>query len=195
MQELCGELGMEKPITKFKLHNICKPEAPHSEYPCLKFIKAAEGRHMVKCVTALARERNSGSQVHIHRYIVMRALDRMYRCMDTDGFQLDDHPAFKKRVNEFMCHYSALARIAVNDGRMLWSIVPKFHFTFEVAEQARWESPRLFWCYSGETHVGYISRLGHTCLKGHPVYSVPAKLMQKYRIGLHLRLRRDFGEA
>lgn len=190
MQEISRELGQEQFITRLTLRQLKDPA--FDAYPCLKFIKAAEARHLSRVVAALAREYNRGTQEHAHRDYVMTSLTNIYDQIETRGFQLADPSLLSKAIDTFLVHYSALARISMERGEFNWSITPKFHFLCHLAEQAHFEHPRLYWNYSGETYVGHVSRVAHMCVFGKPVHTIAPKLFSRIRIGLHLRLAKEY---
>lgn len=181
-------------MSKFSLkHIVVDPRFPYKDYPCLRFVKAAEARHLTRAVAVLVDEYTSDSQCHQHRQQVVKSLVAIYDCIESKGWHLEDPVKLVREVDMFLIHYSALARLAMEDGYLLWSITPKFHFLVHLALAGHFEHPRLFWNYSGETFVGEISRIGHMVLPGKPIYTVSLKLLERMRVGLHLRLCRDFG--
>ncbi len=188
MQAISRDLGQERIITKFSLSQITDPDEPHAAYPCLRFVKAAEARHLARVIALLCQEFSSDSQVHAHRQLVMDSLVSIYDHIESHGWTLADSGNFSASVARFLQHYAALARQAMESGDLLWSITPKFHFLCHLAGQAEFEHPRLFWNYSGETFVGQVSRVAHMCLPGNAAHKISLKLLNRMRIALHLRL-------
>ena len=123
----------------------------------------------------------------------MASLVEILDAVESKGFQLENPGAFRRAVDSFLSHYSALARISMDAGEMLFSLTPKFHFLSHLADQAGHEHPRLYWNYQGETFVGRLASIAHQCSPGKPIHDVTLKLCDRYRIALHLRLERDFG--
>ena len=55
-------------------------------------------------------------------------------------------------------------------------------------DQFRYLNCRFVSTYSGETMVGFMASLGHSCLNGTPPHLVPTKVAWRFRLGMHLRL-------
>jgi hypothetical protein len=123
----------------------------------------------------------------------MENLVKMMDHVESKGFQLEKPEQFLEAVEQFSCHYGALARLSMESGELLFSVTPKFHFLHHLADQALHEHPRIYWNYSGETFVGQIASIGHMCIPGKPIHDVTRKLCERYRIAFCLRLERDFG--
>ena len=88
----------------------------------------------------------------------------------------------------FLSHYSALAWLANAQKKLRWSVVPKHQYAAHLPEQAAWCNPRLLWASGGESMVGKIAALGHSCLAGTAAEKVAARILPKYRVAMHLRL-------
>eukprot|EP00969_Alexandrium_andersonii_P024934 1089321-Alexandrium_andersonii.AAC.1 len=59
-----------------------------------------------------------------------------------------------------------------------------------VVEQCQYINAKMFWCYGGEDFVGRMSVLAHACTRGTPPHQVSSKLVEKYRLALHLKWSR-----
>ena len=90
----------------------------------------------------------------------------------------------------FLLDYSALARKAIDDGRKLWNVVPKFHHMYHLAYFGRFQNPRLAWVFRDEDFVGRVSRIGHSCTFGVPAMRVPEPVIKKWRQNFFLRMAR-----
>jgi hypothetical protein len=190
IQALYEELGLEHRCTALGLKNICNVAAPRKEFPNLSGISAAEVRHLVRAVHRICEERNDGLPASSHRALAMRALVAYYDELEGSGHYLNRPDKLQQAIGDFMLHYSALARLAMESGAHMWSIVPKFHYAMHLGAQAAWENPRFSQAYSGEDFVGRLSKLGHMSLTGKPLFAITAPILSKWRLGLHLRLTR-----
>ena len=192
IQVLSKELGLKDHVRNFTLAQICKPERPHADYPCLgSSIKAAETRRMVPAIAKLVAECEQNRDEDRHRTLVMQALAKFYDILEAGGRYLGpEAPELVEAAETFLSHYSWLASRAMAEGRLLWSITPKFHLLHHLAQQGVFENPSLYWVYSGEDFVGRISRIAHMCSYGKAAYQVTLPLAERYAIGLHIRLRR-----
>lgn len=187
LRELYSELKLSYAITKFELKQICDPEAPHKAYPCLRQVRAAETRHLLKVVSALAQERNSGSQLHRHRALLCEALVGFYDIVHDSGYYITDTAGFRNAASQFQLHYQWLSQNAMQNGQHLWSVVPKFHFFEHLIDQGIYENPKMFWVYTGEDFVGRLCRIAHFILPGKATHDLTSFLVERYLIGFHLR--------
>lgn len=189
MQELYGELGLSYSMSKFELKQITDPDSPHSDYPHLRQVRAAETRHLLKVVAALALERDNGCQTHRHRTEMCKSLVCFYNVLESNGQYIkeQDQSIIQGALANFQLHYQWLAKNALQHGQLLWSVVPKFHFFEHLVEQAAFENPKLFWVYSGEDFVGRLCRIAHFVLPGKATHELTSFLVERYLIGFHLR--------
>ena len=183
-------LRLKHKLTKLHLRQICDTRAPHADFPVLKQVKAAEAKHLLRAVAAVALDHNSGSDIHTHRARVASSLVEVYDIVESSGHFISNTAEFKAAASRFQIHYQWLAKRALQDGKKMWSVVNKFHHFEHMIAQGVFENPALFWAYSGEDFVGRISRLGHMCLTGKPSYAMSPVLVDRYLIGFHLRLVR-----
>ena len=190
MKELYSEMSLRHALCGMELKQICDPESPFKDYPHLRQVRAAESRHLLKVVSALAVERDSGSQMHRHRSLMCQGLVQFYDILESDHFYITDHGAFQDAAAQFQLHYQWLAKNAMDNGQKLWSVVPKHHFFEHLVEQGLFENPKMFWVYTGEDFVGRLCRIAHFALPGKPTHDLTSFLVERYLIGFHLRLTR-----
>jgi hypothetical protein len=192
MRELYSQHNLSYAISKFELKQIIDPKSPNADYPQLRQVRAAETRHLLKVVAALAEERDSGSQMHRHRTIMIKSLVAFYDVMENNGYYIkaEDKVVFLDSLAQFQLHYQWLAKTSMELGQNLWSVVPKFHFFEHLAEQGTWENPRMFWVYTGEDFVGRLCRIAHFVLPGKATHGLTAFLIERYLIGFQLRRTR-----
>ena len=188
--EIYKELDLEHVLTKLVFSQICDPKHMHSSFPWLGKVKAAEARHLLQCVAKLAAEYQNDDDMHQRRTRCVKALVQVYQLLERSGQVVDNYPALQAAAQQFLMHYQVLAKKAMEQGRLLYSTVNKFHFFEHLVQQAEFENPMLYWAYSGEDFVGRIARIGHLCLPGKPTHLITPVLLHRYAIGLHLRLTR-----
>lgn len=187
LQKIMEDMGMEKPVSKLLLkHIVVDAKKPFSDYPCLRQLKAAESRALARPIAVLASEYvGEGPENHKqkHRLLVCKALVKLY-----DLFEARARSEKVVKIFETMTlSYGFLAKDAMDNGQLMWSIVPKFHFGFHLCEQAVNEDMTYYWCYSGEDFVGRIARLGHLVAMGKSTHTIIPFLADRYRIGFFLR--------
>lgn len=168
------------------------PDAPNQSYPAMEHgVKAAHVRALVPMVLQLAQRYNRGSDEDQHRELVMRNLQRYYEIIQKAGPVLTTGQATRlhEAANNACLHYSALASAAMRAGRLLWSIVPKFHYFLHLAEDARFANPTLSWNYKSEDFVGMIARAA-TTVRGTSHLRLSLTVATKYRAAMHIRWTR-----
>jgi hypothetical protein len=191
IQEAYGTMELEHKISNLSLKCIVADiDSPFADYPALRRVKAAECKHLLRALQPLLVEFTTDSIVHQHRLRMYTCLIQVYDAIERSPNFITDFPAMLKAAQQFQLHYQVLAKLAMEAGQKLWSVVNKFHFFEHLVDQAKYENPALFWAYSGEDFVGRVSRLAHMCSYGKPVAEMVPVLMDRYRIGLHFTYTR-----
>ena len=193
IQAIYKELGSAHRLHNLRLSMFCDEGSPHASYPCLSTaIKATETRHLVQPVYVLACEFDSGSDVHTHRRLCLKNLLRFYTLLEAHGLFIpgDQHALLATSVSKVLNHYSWLAKHSMENGRLQYSLVPKFHFLHHLAEQAKFCNPRFSWTYMSEDFVGHVVGLARSCAPGTGPLRLLPTVMQKYRLVQHLRFTR-----
>eukprot|EP00439_Symbiodinium_sp_Y106_P027606 s8105_g3.t1 len=159
-----------KPLTTFAMTNLTNPKALSTTDPCLQHLKAAQVRCLVPVARLLLEELFGDSEQDRHMKAVMKFLDLYTAAIIPSSSE--GMGAFTS-LNRALQNYQWLAAQAVSEGKCLWSMVPKLHYSAELAGQARFLNPRFVWCYGSEDYVGtmqilvapaYEGRLPFTCL-------------------------------
>lgn len=175
-------------FSRLKLEHFCDAGAPHQSFPCLRGVKARQTRYLVPVALALCKQHQGRGSYSLHRTQCLENLNLLYDTIDQGDMFLDEvaKKTFEKAMNSFLVHYTYLAKVAHGEGKLRWSTVPKFHYAAHMPSQAMYINPKMTWTYGGESMVGVISSLGHSCLAGTPPHKVPVSLMAKYRMAVHL---------
>jgi hypothetical protein len=190
LQEIYAELGLERKHSSLTVKNICDPEKHLKDYPHLRKFKASEVKGLLRAVAKLCRERGAPDTMHKQMLGSVEALVGIYDILEDERFKWhidsDRYADLVMLKERFLVQYSWLAKDAMQQGRLMWSIVNKFHFMEHMVDQAKWENVKLFSAYSGEDFVGRISRIAHMCLPGKPTHLIFAALQERYSISSHL---------
>ena len=91
-------------------------------------------------------------------------------------------------VNALLAHYSWLAKSSVDNGVMLWAVVPKHHYMWHLAQEAKDMNPRMTWCYANEDVVGKLAVIGMSTRHGLAAAYRSRSLGNRYILGITLRL-------
>ena len=110
--------------------------------------------------------------------------------MEDEGLhpQESAYMQYKKGTEKCLNCYTKLAKMTISQNLLQWNTVHKHHLSCHMIEQFRFTNSRFVSTCTGETMIGIMSSLAHTCLNGTPGHFVPAKVAWRYRLGLHLRL-------
>eukprot|EP00438_Fugacium_kawagutii_P007711 Skav226430 [mRNA] locus=scaffold696:57224:58126:- [translate_table: standard] len=177
-------------IRKLTLSNFCNTKAKYDSFPVLSGFKARHVRYLVPVMQEILLDLVVAEEPYTdHRYQCMKHLAALYDCMDRCGLHFDRRTskAFQEHCNLALVHYTKCSKITLSQNLLQWSTVPKHHFLAHMAEQAAFLNPKFVSTYAGETMVGYMSSLAHSCLNGTAPHKVPEKVMWKFRLGFHLR--------
>ena len=200
-----SELGTDRSnqISNLTMGNFCNPKQKHTNYPCISGIKARHVRYLVPVARKLCEDALSkgGTPSEIKyrrcRFLCVKWLDEMYTCMDKTAayhYSQDEHAAYSRATLNFLACYTKLAKISYESRLMKWNIVPKFHYCAHMPAQAEFLNPKFVTTYAGETMVGFMVQLGHSCLNGTPAYLVSKAMCWKIRLAMHLRLHNTMGD-
>ena len=194
-KKLCGqyeELGINSSnqVRRLQLSTFCNPKKKYDNFPELSGVKARHIRYLVSPFVQLCQEMCDDGSYKKHRLQCITSLEKMYTALETEGLH-PPHQAYKdykKSTDLCLLHYSKLAKIAISKHLLQWSTVHKHHLACHMPDQLRFLNCKFVSTYSGETMVGFMASLGHSCLNGTPPHMVSAKVAWRYRLGMHLRL-------
>ena len=192
LSNLYTELGTDSSnqIRRLHLSNFCQPTKKWDSFPELSGVKAKQVRHLVPAVLELCQDLVDGSPYRKHRVDCISNLNKMYEALDSE--ELHPHESaynkYKKATEKCLLHYTKLAKLAISENLLQWNTVHKHHLTCHMPDQYKFLNCKFVSTYSGETMVGFMAALGHSCLNGTAAHLVPAKVAWRYRLGLHLRV-------
>ena len=166
-------------------------------FPDLSGFKARQVRYLVPCFLEICKDQLvKGDDYTQHRMRRLQNLEGMYSCMEAHHLHMPKHAfqAFKKHTDLCLQHYSRCSTISIEKGFLQWNTIHKHHLTAHLPAQAEFINPRFVTTYSGETMVGLMASLAHTCLNGTVAFLVPKKVCWRFRLGMWLRLANNDGE-
>ena len=145
-----------KQLSHFSLLYFCNPNKLFKSYPQMHHLKAAQCRMLVPVVHQLAHHYGQGSISCEKKKTLMFNLDMWYNFVYAEPMVPNSERA-KEAVgymNKALQCYQWLAADAVDKGQCMWSMVPKHHYSAEMAYQALYLNPRFVWTYGSEDYVG-----------------------------------------
>ena len=92
---------------------------------------------------------------------------------------------FKALVDDFLRRYTILANKADEQGLCLWSVVPKHHWLWHLAQKSTHLNPRANCCMIDEDYVGILKDVVSSSTLGTAMKGVPAKVAEKIRWSMH----------
>jgi hypothetical protein len=165
-------------------------KAPRAHYPHLSGLKCAEMKALVPAVTKLLEDLSSTTDdpEETHRKLMMRHLNEFYSILDSSGLFLkpSQHVSAVTAMTSFLQHYTFLSKVAMRNGLLKYSLVPKFHAAMHIAMNSSYCNPRWTHCYSAENFVSTVIRLSNSSMDGTNTWLVPAKVIKKYSVHFEL---------
>jgi len=165
-------------------------------FPVLSHVKAAEARHLAPVAFAVWRlfyDRENEHHVLVDR--VLKCVVRCYNLLAHDGCYLPPESVlpFMQNMTLLLRTSLALQRKALRLKVVEWRFLPKHHYCYHIAVEAKYQSPRLAWTYGGEDFVGKLAVLGAAARHGQRKELRAGAVCTKYTLGLQLRwvMRRD----
>ena len=115
---------------------------------------------------------------------------RIYEIMkDGNLFFTDDEAInFQFAIYRFLSHYVWLSKYSLEQGYLLWNIVPKMHYLCHVALQAAFCTPRFVHNYKEESFVGRLVKIYASCAKGRYHAVVQKTCLRKWVVGFSILL-------
>ena len=187
--------GTSSQFSYLSLTSFCDPQKPRADYPLLGG-KGAEIRHLLPILRTIwaqyARVPNRFEQ-HVLQ-VLIRLADVYVAIGYTENglypFHLPTAVSQKMLVDIEAClqHWSLLSRLSLERNIKLWHVVPKHHYLWHLAEEARHLNPRMSWCYANEDFVGKLATLGMSTRHGQAAAYRSKQLVEKYILGITLRM-------
>ena len=173
-----------KQLSHFTLLHFCNTNKIVKTYPQMHHLKAAQCRMLVPVVYQLAHHFCQGTIACEKKESLMHNLDIWYSFVYEQP--MVPNPARAKEaigyMNKALQCYQWLAADAVDKGKCMWSMVPKHHYSAEMAYQGFFLNPRFVGTYGSEDYVGKLSELGASCMRGVSSFHVPFLMDAKYSI-------------
>ena len=191
IRELYSEKQVPNRMTNMRLSMLTDTTKPHKRPPCLE-AKAAETKWLLPCLEALLAEVLDPEEDPIHSTMLecIGALNQLISHMDNIGAfpTASEYKVVDRLAKRFFDCYQDLHDWALAKGRKLFHIVHKFHSCRHLFKNTRYLNYRAHHNFKAEDFVGQISQLAHSCSFGVGSTRLPAKIMEKYKILVHLQL-------
>ena len=192
IKELYSEMQVAERLTNLRLSMVCDPTKPHKSFPCLE-AKAAETKHLLPCLEVLLREvLDEENEIHGTMLQCIHALNQLIAVFDSAGVfpKEAEYKLSQNFAKRFCDSYQDLHNWFKDLDRKLFNITHKFHSAIHLFKNAKFLNFRTHHNFKSEHFVGQISVLGHSCSFGVKGTKLATKIMEKYRICLHLQLTR-----
>ena len=175
------------------LNMFCNPKQHLSEFPKLKG-RAAEVKSLAGPLLEVwgsKMDRSSPAHRSIrHALATTLQIEVMLsEARDLIKFPPAEAQKFLHLILDLLQTATALARHYNGLGQKLWNIVPKFHYLYHAAVNARFMNPRLVWTYSGEDYMQKIRKLVQSSCRGTAMNQVGLKVARKWTFGFTFRFR------
>ena len=190
--------AMETPDRLSQLHisAFIDPDKPWDGVRVLKS-SAAQTRNLLPAILYVLEKRDSGSDLDALRLMMVRNLVGANNILKSAGFFLTAAQAktFQDCVENFCLYYSKLSVDMARHGKQLYNYRFKHHAMLHIAMEAKFENPRVSWCYGYEDQVGKICRGAHSCCFGTAKARVMSAYFRGYRVLCWVRWSRMHARA
>lgn len=179
-------------LTNLKLSMFTKPDKPHQTWAFLN-AKGAECKHLAPALLDVCKQvLDPTNAVDSH---IVNALESMVTVVDLlDKCNMflspSEFDSVLRRADLFLDNYDWLNKWALEEERMLFHVVIKFHMFWHLIENSKFLNPRYHWCFKSEDFVGRVSRLAFSVTMSVSSIKICLKVCPKYSFLLHLRLTR-----
>jgi len=181
--------------TKYRFQNIGKLSMFIRKNNTLKLRgKAGELKGICGAILSLW-ESNMNTSLEVHQKILLLLkLNVMIETMMTNFSHLISFPSDK--VELFRRYVFAWAQSQVelsqyfaeqNVGKTLFTVTSKMHQVVHCAKNAQFLNPSLVWCFIGEDFMRRVQKLGEASVRGNNGAQAVSKMMQHYRLAMHLQ--------
>ena len=169
-------------------------KSPFADWVQLRQVKGAETRHLVPVVAKLAAAAAHGDRPGQHMAGALHHLNKFYQLLDSCSMlpSVEEGEQLELAMQHCLVEYRWLHTWATEQGKKMFQLVPKFHFSKHLGQQSKHLNSRFCWTYRAESWVGKISKQAHSCSNGVKTTRLTKPLVEKYRMLLHLRLQRQF---
>lgn len=185
-------LSSRIPALHFKM--FCDSEAKNpTVYPEMSQVKAAHMKHLARAVLAVSQNQFAQpNNLYEHRRRILQHLCSFYDLIAAADIvpSAEEGQQIYMVVHKCVLHYTFLAEYWAKRGRLLFSVVPKFHFWIHLAENAKYANPRSSSCYSNEDYVGRVARVAAAVVKGRAATRVGQGVARNLRTALEVRFHR-----
>lgn len=174
------QAAIHSQIKKPSLSNFCATKKKFEVFPELTGYKARHIKYLIPCMVEITKDFLSDDDPYtLHRQQCLCHLQDMYGMMDSCGLHMGKLTSknFKQSIDLCLLHFAKCAKQTINQGYVQWNTIHKHHLVAHMASQAAFLNPRIVSTYSGETMVGYMSSLAHSCCNGTPPHLVPEKVL------------------
>ena len=187
--------GVATPYTNLSLNFFSEPKSPWAHYPKLAG-RGAEIKDIVAPLEATWALHVGTAKLKIGEDAtqgVSAALGHLLNMQDILSTHADDTflprrvaKTFQSETLSFLQRYSLLCNWADDAKLLLFSMVPKFHWLFHLADRAFWLNPRRGNTFIDEDFVGRMKSIVASCANGTAAHLVPTRFFEKYIWGMHL---------
>ena len=168
-------------------------KSPNKVQPVLS-AKAAETRDLIPVLAKVCEDISDGSLHAQHRLEAMKHAAAMQRVILEEPIVMSraGKKALQDHTDSFLTHYSALRAWALESDFTAYHVVPKFHFTWHLPNQACFLNPAAVWTYKNEDWVGKVSTIAHSTSFGCHLKDLSHKVTEKYQFLIHFSFTKHF---
>ena len=178
-------------FSNLELGMFCEVAKPRSHYPKLKG-RGAEVKHLVPAILYAWRQckrRRNEYDNNVEEMLISQC--NAQRILDDYADELFLPPSqaqvYRRHIDKVLSIYTWLADEATKCGDLLWSVVPKHHWLWHLAERCQYLHPRRGATLIDEDFVKHVREIVRACTRATPLHKIPGIMIEKYRWGTHLQ--------
>ena len=185
--------GSSDHFTSLGLSSFINPKKAFTQYPRLSG-RGCEVKSLIAPLMRVWAKHQNGSEHDEYVGDALSTLNHMVELLDDyshEAFLPDaDAAEFKTKTNKFLALYTILGNLANQQGRLLFSAVPKLHVLWHLADRARFLNPRRVSTYLDQDFVKHMKKVAAKCTAGTQLHKVPTTFMDRYCWGLTFGVKR-----
>ena len=178
-------------ISNLTVSMFTDPGSTSKTFPSLRHMKAVESKNLAPAVYhVFSGYVRQGERADLHIQACLKHLVAFYEGTDSKhGKFLSDQQSavVRKSIDDCLDHYNYCIIWAVENKRMQFNVVPKFHFWWHIGWQSQFTNPGCSGTYIDEDFVGRIAEVSQNCTAGSSVALWSKKIAEQYVMGMYAR--------
>ena len=186
-----GGFATKSRISNLTVSMFAQDGGVSTHFPSLRHMKAAESKNLAPAVfhvfQGYLRQDVEADQ---HMCACLGGLVAFYNHTDRrhGRFLLPVQVrAVQSSIDVSLAHYNWLTNWAIDNHKIAFNIVPKFHYWWHIGWQSQYANPGFTTTYLDEDYVGRIAIAARNCTSGTGLASISRKVAEHFVCGVQVR--------